>query len=176
MQRSTSLLYVLLQQHLSESLETRLSALEESYSLTQKQVGIALATAEQLRMSDLPAQVLSLHTEINTRLAEMQQATVSVEQLNQLQTTLKGKSEELDGVRNQMDNLATMSSELSQKVKVLSGSLRETESKLEERAGQATTLSASLDGQAALVLGLKQQVDAYQAHFESSALEVATVR
>lgn len=176
MQRSTSLLYVLLQQHLSESLETRLSALEESYSLTQKQVGIALATAEQLRTSDLPARVLSLHTEMNTRLAEMQQATVSVEQLNQLQTTLKGKSEELDGVRNRLDSLDTMSSELSQKVKVLSGSLREAESKLEERAGQAMTLSASLDGQAALVLGLKQQVDAYQAHFESSALEVATVR
>lgn len=137
---------------------------------------MALATAEQLRTSDLPAQVLSLHTEMKTRLAEMQQATVSLEQLSQLQTMLKGKSEEFEGVRIQVVDLAAVSSELSSKVEVLSRSLGEAESKLEERAGQVAALSATLDGQAAAVVGLKEQVDTYQAQLEASTLEMASVR
>lgn len=173
---STSLLYVLLQQHISESLETRLNALEESYALAQKQVGMALATAEQLRTSDLPAQVLSLHTEMKARLAEMQQATVSLEQLSQLQTMLKGKSEEFEGVRIQVEGLATLSARLSQKVESLTGSLGEAESKLEEKVGAVAALSATLDGQAAEVLRLKEQLDAYQAQLEASTLEMVTVR
>lgn len=173
---STSLLYVSLKQHISESLETRLIALEESYALAQKQVGMALATAEQLRTSDLPAQVLSLHTEMKARLAKMQQATVSLEQLSQLQTTLKGKSEEFEGVRVQVEGLATLSAELSQKVDVLTGSLGEAESKLEERVGQVSTLSAALDGQTTEVLRLKEQLDSHQAQLEASTQEIATVR
>ncbi|XP_076596281.1 uncharacterized protein LOC143326552 isoform X2 [Chaetodon auriga] len=162
--------------HVSESLETRLNALEESYALAQKQVGMALATAEQLRTSDLPAQVLSLHTEMKARLAEMQQATVSLEQLSQLQTMLKGKSEEFEGVRIQVEGLAALSTELSHKVEVLAENLGEAESKLDERVGQVTMLSTTLDGQAAEVLRLKEQLHTYQAQLEASTLEMAAVR
>lgn len=144
--------------------------------MAQKQVGMALATAEQLRTSDLPAQVLSLHTEMKTRLAEMQQATVSLEQLSQLQTTLKGKSEEFEGVRVQVEGLAALSTDLSQKVEVLTGSLGEAETKLEERVGQVSTLSAALDGQAVEVDKLKEQLGSYQAQLQASTLEMATVR
>ncbi|KAA8590793.1 hypothetical protein FQN60_001736 [Etheostoma spectabile] len=164
------------EQHVSESLERRLNALEDSYALAQKQVGVALATAEQLKTSDLPAQLLSLHTEMKARLAEMQQATVSLEQLSQLQTMLKGKSEEFEGVRIHVEGLATLSAELSQKVEVLTGSVEEAESKLEDRVGQVETLSATLDRQAAEVLRLKEQLDTYQAQLEASTLEMATVR
>lgn len=173
---SASLLYVSLQQHVSESLESRLNALEDSYALAQKQVGMALATAEQLKTSDLPAQVLSLHTEMKARLAEMQQATVSLEQLSQLQTMLKGKSEEFEGVRIQVEGLAMLSAELSQKVEVLTGGMDEAESKLEEKVGQVATLSATLDGQAAEVLRLKEQLNTYQAQLDASTQEMATVR
>lgn len=172
----TLLLYVSFQQHLSESLETRLNALEESYSLAQKQLGMALATAEQLRSSDLPAQVLSLHTEMKTRLAEMQQATVSLEQLNQLQTALNGKSEDFEVVGSQVDGLAALSSELSHKVEVLTGRLREAESKLEERDGQVTTLSSTLDAQVTLVHSLKEQVEMCQGQLEARTQDIATVR
>ena len=165
-----------MQQHISESLETRLSALEESYALAQKQVGMALATAEQLKTSDLPSQVLSLHTEMKARLAEMQQATVSVEQLSQLQNAMKGKSEEFEGVRVQVEGLALLSAELSQKVEVLSGSLGEAESKLEEGVGQVEMLSSAVDGQAAEVVRLREKLDMHQAQLEASALEMATVR
>lgn len=170
------LLHVSFQQHLSESVETRLNALEESYLLAQEQLGMALATAEQLRSSDLPAQVLSLHTEMKTRLAEMQQATASLEQLSQLRTTLKGKSEEFEAFRSQVDGLAALSSELSHEVEVLSGSLREAESKMDERDGQVMTLSSTLDTQVALVHSLKEQVEMCQGQLEATTRDIATVR
>lgn len=173
---STLLLYISFQQHLSESLETRLNALEESSLLAQKQLGVALATAEQLRSSDLPAQVLSLHTEMKSRLAEMQRATVSLEQLSQLQATLKGKSEEFEGVKSQVDGLAALSSEMSRKVEVLTGSLREAESKLEDGTGHVTVLSSTLDAQGALVLSLKEQVETCQGQLEARTHGVATLR
>uniref|UniRef100_A0AAQ5Z6H1 Uncharacterized protein n=1 Tax=Amphiprion ocellaris TaxID=80972 RepID=A0AAQ5Z6H1_AMPOC len=163
-------------QQVSGSVEERLNALEESYALAQKQVGMALATAEELKTSDLPAQVLSLHTEMKARLSEMQQATVSLEQLSQLQSMLKGKNEEFDDVRVQVEGLAALSGELSQKVEVLSGSLGEAESKLDERAGQVATLSVTLDGQTAEVLRLKEQLGTYQAQLEASVLEMTAVR
>ncbi|KAM9750914.1 uncharacterized protein ACNS7B_007899 isoform 3-T3 [Menidia menidia] len=163
-------------EHVSESIETRLAALEESYTLTQKQVGIALAAAEQLKTSDLPTQVLSLHTEMKARLAEVQQATVSVEQLGRLQSMLKEKSEEFEVVRTQVEDLATHNGELSQKVEALTGSLGETESMLEGEIDQIANLGATLDGQATEVLGLKDKLHEYQTQLEASILEMATVR
>lgn len=157
-------------------MEARLNALEESYSLAQKQVGMALATAEQLKTSDLPAQVLSLHTEMKTRLAEMQQATVSLEQLSQLQTMLKGKSEEFEDVKMKVEVLATLTGELAQKVDILTGGLEEAESKLEEKVGEIATVSAALDRQAAVMLRLKDQLDAYQTQLKASVVEMTTVR
>ncbi|XP_034027407.1 CAP-Gly domain-containing linker protein 1 [Thalassophryne amazonica] len=165
-----------IKQHTSESLESRLNHLEDSYALAQKQVGIALATAEQLKTSDLPAQVLSLHTEMKSRLAEMQQATVSLEQLSQLQTLLKGKSEEFEDISLQVEGLAAFSTQLSQKVEVLIGSLGEAEMELEERGSQVDTLSATLDEQTSEVHRLKEQMKTYQSELEASSVPLATVR
>ncbi|XP_062247045.1 putative golgin subfamily A member 6-like protein 3 isoform X2 [Platichthys flesus] len=141
--------------HISESVENRMIALEESYALAQKQVGMALATAEQLKTTELPAQVLSLHTEMKTRMAEMQQATVSLEQLEQLQTTVTG---------------------LSQTVDVLTGSLGAAESMLEKKEAQLTALGTALIEQAAELLKLNLEVDAQQAQLKASTQEVASVR
>lgn len=167
---------VSLQQHIPETVETRLSALEESHTLAQKQVGAALSTAEQLKTSNLPAQVLSLHTEMKARLAEMEKATVSLEQLNMLQSTLNGKSEEFEDVRVQMEGLTTLSSELSQKVETIAVNLAEVESKLDKKVGEIATLSFTLDEQATKVLRLKHQLDVYRAQLEANFLEMAAVR
>lgn len=153
-----------------------MNVLEKSYALAQKQVSVALATAEQLKTSDLPAQVLSLHSEMKARLAEMQQATVSLEQLSQLQKTLKGKSEEFEGVRIQVEGLTTLSAQLSRKVDDLTQDLGEAESRLEDRHGQISTISTTLDEQVEQVLRQKQQLDTYQTQLEASALEMAAVR
>ncbi|KAL6119260.1 uncharacterized protein ACO6RY_03872 [Pungitius sinensis] len=164
------------EQHFPETLESRLRALEDSYALAQKQVGIALATAEQLKTSELPSQVLSLHAEMSARLAETQQAAVSPEQLSQLRSVLEERSEEFEGVRVQVDGLAALSAELSRKVEILAAGVGETQSKLEEGRGRAAALSADLDGQAAEVLRLKGRMDAYQAQLEAGTQEIAAVR
>lgn len=150
-------------------MNTRLASLEESYALIQKQVDMALATAEQLKTSDLPAQVLFLHTEMKTRLAEVQQATVSLEQLSQLQSMLTGKSVEFEDIRMQMEGLAVLSSDLSHKVEDLSLNFAEADSKMEERIAQITTMTANLDGQTSEVLKLKNQLDTYQAQLVETA-------
>ncbi|KAM9504516.1 uncharacterized protein ACWYII_047350 isoform 2-T2 [Salvelinus alpinus] len=160
----------------TDGFEHRLNTLEESYELAQKQVGMALAIAEQLKTSDLPTQVLSLHTEMKARLAEMQQATVSADQLTQLQAMLKGKSEEFEAVRLQVEGLARVSTKMAQSVEGLTGSLAEAESKLEEREGLVGTLSATLEGQTSELLGLKEQLAANQAQLEASTVEIASVK
>ncbi|XP_054635611.1 involucrin [Dunckerocampus dactyliophorus] len=152
-------------QMLSDGLESRLSALEESYAEAQKRVGEALATAEQLKTSDLPAQVLSLHTEMKSRLADIQQTTVSMEQLGQLQAVLQGKAEEYEGVRLQMEGL-------SQQVQTLTGRLEEADAKLEE----VVLLKDTLKKQAAQILDLKLQLDSYLTQLETNTAEMVTLR
>ncbi|XP_023847138.1 fibrinogen- and Ig-binding protein isoform X1 [Salvelinus sp. IW2-2015] len=156
-------------QHSTSGFELRLNTLEESYTLAQKQVVMALAMAEQLKTLDLPTQVLSLHTEMKAQLAEIQQATVSTEQLTQLQAMLKGKSEEFEAVRLQVEGLAGLMTELAQSVAGLTGSLA-------ERAGLLGTLSATMEGQASDLLGVKEQLSANQAQLEASTAEITSVR
>ncbi|XP_035596307.1 neurofilament medium polypeptide-like isoform X2 [Oncorhynchus keta] len=157
------------EKHSTSDFELRLNTLEESYTLAQKEVVMALAMAEQLKTLDLPAQVLSLHTEMNAQLAEIQQATVSTEQLTQLQAMLKGKSEEFEAVRLQVEGLAGLSTELAQSVEGLTGSLA-------ERAGLLGTLSATMEGQASDLLGVKEQLSANKAQLEASTAEITSVR
>ena len=173
---SATLLCVSSQPHMLEIVENRLIALEDSYALAQKQVGMALATAEQLKTKDLPAQVLALHSEMKTRMAEMQQATASLEQLEQLQTLVKGKSRESEDVRVQVEGLTALSMDLSQTVEVLTGSLGAAETMLEEKEGHIATLGTALIEQAAELLKLNLEVDAQQAQLKASSQEVATVR
>ncbi|XP_061841133.1 uncharacterized protein [Nerophis lumbriciformis] len=151
--------------HVSDGLESRLNALEESYAQAQKQVAEALATAEQLKTSDLPAQVLSLHTEMKSRLADIQQTAVSAEQLSQLQVALQEKTEQFKGVRLQLEGL-------SQQVQAVTGRLEEADAKLDEVA----PLKDTLKEQAAQLLDLKLQLGSYQTQLEANTAEMVILR
>ncbi|XP_061652175.1 uncharacterized protein LOC133488377 isoform X1 [Phyllopteryx taeniolatus] len=144
--------------HFSDDVESRLNALEESYVLAHKQVDEALATTEQLKTLDLPAQVLSLHTEMKSRLAEIQQTTVFMEQLNQLQEKHQGKAEEFEGVRLQVEGLVTSSADLSKQVQAVMGRLEKAEAMLDDVA----TLRNILKKQTAHLMGLQVQLKSYQ--------------
>ncbi|KAM9828946.1 uncharacterized protein ACBT44_002629 isoform 2-T2 [Syngnathus typhle] len=148
----------------SDDVEGRINALEESYALAQKQVDEALATAEQLKTSDLPAQVLSLHTEMKSRLAEIQRTTVSVEQMSQLQARLQ-KPEELEQIGLQVEGLATSSADLSKEVQAVMGRLEEAEAILDH----VVTLTDNLKQETARLSGLELQLKSYQT-------EMATIR
>lgn len=163
-------------QHGMEGFEQRLLSLEESYTLAQKQVGIALATAEQLKTSDMPAQVLALHTEMKARLVEMQQGTVSSDQLAQLEAALSGQNQEFEAVKLQVQALAGVSAELAQNVEDLSGSLSASEAKLEDRVASIGVLGAQLEDQADKLQGLNDLLAAHQAQLEISTQDVAGVK
>ncbi|KAL2104216.1 hypothetical protein ACEWY4_001084 [Coilia grayii] len=164
------------EKHGIEGIEQRLHSLEESYALAQKQVGMALATAEQLKTSDLPTQVLSLHTEMKARLAEMQQATVSADQLAQLEVVLSGQSKEFEAVKEQVQGLAGVSAELSQNVENLSGSLSASEAKMDDRAASIGALGAQVEDQAAKLQGLNDLLAAHQVQLETSTQDIAGVK
>ncbi|CAM9176492.1 unnamed protein product [Lampetra planeri] len=138
------------------------------------------SSLENMRQSS--DQVLSLHAELEARLAEMQQSAVSPEHLSQLQSTLEGGGERRGGdwswgpSRAQVDGLAASGAELSQQVEFLTGSLGDAESELEARAGRFAALGAAVNTQAAEVLGLKELMDAQQALVEANRLEAAAVR
>ncbi|KAM8831110.1 uncharacterized protein ACB058_019146 [Synchiropus picturatus] len=155
--------------HASQSLETRLTALEDSCALAQKQVNMALATSEPSKVSDLSTQVLSLHAEMTARLAELEKTTVTSDELTE-------KSEEMEQVRVQVEGLTALSTELSRHVEALTVSQAEAEAKLEGGVGQVAALSATVEGQSAEALRVKEQLDSFQAQLEANALEVAGVR
>lgn len=133
--------------------------------LAQKQVDEALATAEHFKTSDLPAQVLSLHTEMKSRLAEIQRTTVSVEQLSQLQ----GKNEKFEEVGLQVEGLVTLSTDLSNQVQAIMGRLEEAEAMLNDVA----TLRDKLKQQTAQLMGLEVQLKSYQTEMATIRLEKA---
>ncbi|XP_062397579.1 retinitis pigmentosa 1-like 1 protein isoform X2 [Sardina pilchardus] len=164
------------EKHGMEGFEQRLVSLEESYSLAQKQVGMALATAEQLKTSDLPAQVLALHSEMKVRLAEMQQATVSSDQLAQLTATLSEQNQEFEAVKQQVQGLAGVSAELAQNVENLSGSLSASEAMVDDRTASIGALGAQLEDQAAKLQGLNDLLAAQQAELETSTQDIAGVK
>lgn len=159
-----------------EGIEQRLNSLEDSYGLAQKQVGMALATAEQLKTSDLPAQVLALHTEMKARLAEVQQAAVSTDQLAQLTEALGKQSQEFQAVKQQVQDLTSVGAELAQKVEGFSGSLVDSEAKLEDRAAAIEALGAQLGDLAIKLQGLKDLVAAQQGQVDTSTQEINDVR
>ncbi|KAJ8257453.1 hypothetical protein GJAV_G00185760 [Gymnothorax javanicus] len=162
--------------HSSEGFEHRLHALEEAYVQAQKQVGMALATAEQLKTSDLPTQVLSLHTEMKARLDEVQQSAVSQEQLGLLQGALRSHSEEFDAFKAEVAALAGASADLTVSVEGISGGLATAESKLEEQAGRVGALASQLEGQTTDLLGLKEALALHKAQLEASSLEIVAVK
>lgn len=142
----------------------------------QKQVGVALATAEQLKTSDLPAQVLSLHTEMKARLEEVQQSAISTEQLALLQAAVRSRSEEFEAFKADVAALAGANADLTVTVEGLSGGLATTESKLEEQASQMGALASQLEGQVTDLWGLKEALALHTAQLEASSQEIVTVR
>ncbi|XP_035237699.1 uncharacterized abhydrolase domain-containing protein DDB_G0269086-like [Anguilla anguilla] len=162
--------------HSSEGFEHRLHALEEAYVQAQKQVGVALATAEQLKTSDLPAQVLSLHTEMKARLEEVQQSAVSTEQLALLQGALRSRSEEFEAFQADVAALGGANADLTVTVEGLSGGLATAESKLEEQAGRVGALASQLEGQIVDLLSLREALALHKAQLEASSQEIVVVR
>ncbi|XP_028849962.1 centrosome-associated protein CEP250 [Denticeps clupeoides] len=147
-----------------EGFEHRLHSLEESYLSAQNQVNIALATAEQMKSSDLPAQVLALHTELNSRMLEMKRTMVSPEDLSQLQALFNGQQQEFDAVKQQLSDLIVYNAELAQKVQSFSDPLSSqvdiNVTELQQLRDQLATQRGQLQTGSEEITGLKALLEA----------------
>ncbi|XP_036388106.1 putative uncharacterized protein DDB_G0287113 [Megalops cyprinoides] len=159
-----------------EGFEERLYALEGAYAQAQKQVEKAVAITEQMKTSDLRVQVLSLDTEMKVRISELEQTTVSTEELEHLQEVIKSKSEEFQGVKERLADVVSTNTELTGSVEALSASFTSAEARVAEQASLVDDLTSQLEGQVSELLGLKETMALHKTQLETNFQELESIR
>ncbi|KAF4079067.1 hypothetical protein AMELA_G00188840 [Ameiurus melas] len=124
--------------------EERLVTLEDAYAKAQRQVELALATSEQIKSKDLQSKVWSLQTEMNDKLAELQQNTISIAALNAI---IKNKSIEFEVVKQSVNAMSSVNAELAIQISGFSSMLSVTKLRLDEQISVVDGLMSQLEGQ-----------------------------
>lgn len=119
-------------------------ALEDAYAKAQRQVELALATSEQIKSKDLQNKVWSLQTEMNDKLAELQQNTISIAALSAI---IKNKSIEFEVVKQSVSTMLSTNTELSLQMSGFSSQLSFTNLRLDEQISVVDGLMSRLEGQ-----------------------------
>ncbi|XP_018615835.2 neurofilament medium polypeptide-like [Scleropages formosus] len=158
----------------TESIEQRLHALEAAHALTQRQAGVS--ATEQLKTSDLSAQVLALQGEMKARLAEVLKDTTVDKQLDDLQSAIRASQEELEVARQELSALQASQSEQANSLARLSEVLATTESRLQQRDKQVEVMERQLEVQAVELLGLKRSLVRHETQLEANAQDIAHVK
>ncbi|KAJ8259628.1 hypothetical protein GJAV_G00171610 [Gymnothorax javanicus] len=156
-----------------EGFAERLEALEGAYAQAQKQVDLAVSTAEQLKAFDLRSQVASMRTDMMVRLSDLELTQASAEELERV---LKSKSEEFQAVRENLSDVASANKALAGNVAGLSASFASTESKVLQQAALVDTLTTQLETQVSELLSLKEMLSLHQAQLETSSLDIANLK
>uniref|UniRef100_W5LBD5 Zgc:66479 n=1 Tax=Astyanax mexicanus TaxID=7994 RepID=W5LBD5_ASTMX len=124
--------------------EERLLGLEEAYAKAQRQAEVALAASEQIKSKDLQNKVWALQTEMNAKLAELQQNSISIASLNAI---LKNKSEEFEAVKQSVSAIMSANTELAVSVSGLASTLSLTETHLGEHVLVVEGLKSQVEDQ-----------------------------
>lgn len=134
-------------------LEERLVALEDAYAKSHRQVELALATSEKIKSKDLQHKMWSLQTEMNDKLAELQQNTVSVSALNAI---IKNKSVEFEVVKQSVNSMLSTNTELAIQISGVSSMLSVTKLHLDEQSSVVDGLTSQLEGQKGEINEIKE--------------------
>ncbi|XP_064162794.1 neurofilament light polypeptide-like [Anguilla rostrata] len=159
-----------------EGFAERLEALEGAYAQAQKQVAMAVSTAEQLKTFDLRSQVASMHTEMMVRLTDLELTRVSAEDLSRVRDTVESKGAEFQAVKEDLSGVASANRALAGSVEGLSASFAGTVAKVTEQAALVDTLTAQLEAQVADLLGLKEMLTLHRAQLETSSKDIASLK
>lgn len=119
-------------------------ALEDAYAKAQRQVELALATSEQIKSKDLQSKVWSLQTEMNDKLAELQQNTISIAALNAI---IKNKSIEFEVVKQSVNTMLSANAELAIQIAGFSSTLSVTKLHMDEQISVVDGLMSQLEDQ-----------------------------
>lgn len=144
--------------------EERLEALEHAYAKAQRQAELALATSEQIKSKDLQSKMWSLQTEMNDKLAELQQNTISIAALN---TIIKNKSVEFEVVKQNINTMLSANAELAIQISGFSSMLSVTKLHLDEQISIVEGLMSQCEGQ-------KREINEIKALFASNQESLAT--
>lgn len=133
--------------------EERLQTLEEAYTQAQKKADVALATSEKIKSTDLQSQVWSLQSEMNGRLAELQQEFVSTVALN---AVVKNKTEEIETLKQRFHSILTANTDVAVTISGLTDTVLVTKSRLEEQMSTVQDLTSELEEQRMELKSLKE--------------------
>ncbi|XP_030634074.1 FK506-binding protein 5 [Chanos chanos] len=157
----------------AKGIEERLVALEEAYVQAQRQAEVAIATSEQVKGTDLKGQFWSIHSEMNTKLSELQQIAISTATLHDI---LKNKSEVIDAVRQSVSTILTTNSELALSIEGLTKTVTTTKSQLDEQIMAVDDLASQLEEQGMELSGLKESFIHHQETLATNTQEVMGIK
>lgn len=153
--------------------EERLQALEEAYTHAQEKAEVALATSEKIQSTDLNSQVWGLQSEMNAKLSELQQTTVSTATLN---AVLKNKTEELEKLKQRIKSVLSANSEVAVSISGLTDTVLITTSRLDEQISAVESLTSRLELQKTELVSLKESFADNQKALERNRQEVIDVK
>lgn len=153
--------------------EERLQALEEAYTHAQEKAEVALATSEKIQSTDLNSQVWALQSEMNAKLSELQQTTVSTATLN---AVLKNKTEELEKLKQRIKSVLSANSEVAVSISGLTDTVLITTSRLDEQISAVESLTSRLELQKTELVSLKESFADNQKALERNRQEVIDVK
>ncbi|KAM6980876.1 uncharacterized protein FYW47_000647 [Aplochiton taeniatus] len=146
------------------AMEQRILALEQASERARENVKVAMATSESLKNTDLHSQVWSLQSDMDMRLAEMQQVSISTASLEAM---IRNQSKELEAVKQSIGAMFSSNSAVTVSVAGLSSAVALTTSTLEEQEATMDSLTAQLEQQASELNEMKGSLDLHQDALQS---------
>ncbi|KAL7408580.1 hypothetical protein ABVT39_025891 [Epinephelus coioides] len=155
------------------SLEERIFALEEAQKQAQEKAEVALATSEKLKNSGHHSQLSALRDEIDTRLTEIKQVTLSV---TALQAMFKNQSEKFEAMKKSVVAGLSSSSALAESVVRLSATVSSACSRIDKQVASVEVLNAQLAGQALELSELKESMHLHNVALHTNNQEMAAIK
>lgn len=151
-------------------MEERISALEEAQQQAQERAQVAMATSENANGC---SQLLALHDEMDTRLAEIKQVSLSVATL---QAMFKNQSEEFEAVKESVVAGLSSSSALAENVAGLSHAVASAYAKADEQVASVEALNALLEGQTSELNEMKESMHLHNDALSTNNQEMAAIK
>lgn len=154
-------------------MEERIYALEEAQKQAQHTADVALATSEKFKDTDVQSQLLALHTEMDTRWAEIKQVAQSV---SALEAMFKNQNEEFKAMKESVVAGLSSSAALVSNVADLTSAVDSARSKADEQIELVEALNAQLEGQASELNDLKGSLHLHNVALYSHTQEMVAIK
>ncbi|XP_060774251.1 kinesin-like protein KIF15 [Neoarius graeffei] len=153
--------------------EKRLVALEDASAKAQRQAELALAASEQIKFQDLQSKVWNLQTEMNDKLAEIQQNTISIAALNAI---IKNKSIEFEVMKQSVNTMLSANTELAIQISGFSSMFSVTKLRLDEQISVVDDLMFQLEGQKREINEIKELFTSNQESLAINTQELMDIK